>query len=117
MAVTAENSGTLSTTGGGTEDVLENTNVAGVFSLHLDLNDMADGDVIEVRIYQIILASGTQRVIDFHAFYGAQPAHAKNWYSRPIGNELTDANSLRFSITQTVGTAGVSIPWKVLKYA
>lgn len=117
MAVTVEASGTLSTTGSSTEDFIENTNVAAVFSLHLDLNDMVDGDVIEVRIYQIVLTGGTARVVWINVYYGAQPDHAKNIASLPIGNELTDANSLRFSIKQTFGTAGVSIPWKVLKYA
>jgi hypothetical protein len=29
-------------------------------------------------------------------------------------NDLTDTNSLRFSITQTKGAAGISLPWTVM---
>lgn len=117
MAVTAHATGTLSTTGGGTEDFLTSPNVAGTFTLHVDLNDMASGDVIEVRVYQMVLTGGTQRVCYVTRREGAQPTDDKILISVPVSNELTDANSLRFSIKQTFGTAGISLPWKVLKYA
>ena len=117
MAVTAHATGTLSTTGSGTEDFLTSPAVAGTFTLHIDTNDMAAGDVIEVRVYQIVLTGGTTRVAYLSRYEGLQLADDKIKISVPISNELTDANSLRFSITQTKGTAAISLPWKVLKYA
>lgn len=117
MAVTAHATGTLSTTGSGTEDFLTSPNVAGTFTLHVDTDDMAAGDVVEFRVYQMVLTGGTTRVAYYARYEGAQPTDDKIKISVPISNELTDTNSLRFSITQTKGTAGISLKWKVLKYA
>lgn len=114
MAVTAYASGTQTCTID-TEHFLSSPNVAGTYTLHLDTNAMAAGDVLEVRVYQMILTGGTQRVVHFSSFSGAQPTDDKIKVSVPIGNELTDANALRFSIKQTAGSSR-SIPWKVLSY-
>jgi hypothetical protein len=115
MAVTAYASGTQSCTIG-TEHFLSSPNVAGVFELVLDLNALANGDLLEIRGYQMTLTGGTERVALFQIVADAQPADTKTWPSEPLSNELTDTNSLRFSIKQVRGT-GRSIPWKVLKHA
>lgn len=116
MAVTAHASGTLSATAGGTEDFLTSPNVAGTFTLHVDTVNMAAGDVIELRVYQMVLTGGTQRVAYVARYEGVQPTDDKIKISVPISNELTDTNSLRFSLTQTKGSSR-NFPWKVLKYA
>ncbi len=117
MAVTAQASGTQTATVG-TEHQLADTNVAGVFIFEVDTNAMVAGDIVELRVYEMILTSGTSRVVFSHAYYGAQDASAdglqKN--SIPVSNELTDATALRFSLKQTFGT-GRAFPWKVLKHA
>lgn len=114
--ITSYATNTLSTTGSSTEDFLSSPNEQGRFTLQLDLNDMAAGDVIEVRAYKMVRASGTQRVCAFTAYYGAQPAYGLVVIPFDgIDNSLTDSNAVRFSITQTFGTAGISIPWTVLK--
>lgn len=115
MAVTSQANGTQAASVG-TEHQLADVNVAGVFSFHVDTNAMADGDILELRVYQMVLTSGTSRVVAVQPFYGAQNADDLIKVSAPIGNELTDATSLRFSLKQTFGT-GRSFPWKVLKYA
>lgn len=115
MAVTAHASGTQSATIG-TEHFLSSPNVAGTFTLHVDTNAMAAGDVLELRVYQMVLTSGTQRPAYFRRYTDAQPADDLIKISVPISNELTDTNALRFSLKQTAGT-GRSYPWKVLKYA
>lgn len=115
MAVTAYASGTQTCTIG-TEHFLSSPNVAGVFELVLDLNAMADGDVLEARVYQMVLTGGTTRVVLYEAFFDAQPGDGKIALSEPISNELTDTNATRFSIKQVRGT-GRAIPWKVLKHA
>lgn len=115
MAVTAHATGTQ-TSVIGTEHFLSSPNVAGTFTLHVDKNVMAAGDVVELRIYQMVLTGGTQRVAYFARFEDAQSTDDQIAISVPISNELTDANSLRFSLTQTKGTVH-AYPWKVLKYA
>lgn len=114
MSVTAFANGTTTPTVG-TENFLSNVNVAGVYTLHIDTVNMAAGDVLQVRVYQIVLTSGTARVLYVASFQGAQPTDDLIKVTPPIGNDLTDTNSLRFSITQTFGTAR-AFPWKVLSY-
>jgi hypothetical protein len=114
VAVTARASGTQTATIG-TEHFLDSPNVAGTFTLHVDTNAMAAGDVLELRVYQMVLTGGTQRVAYLARFAGAQPADDLIKISVPISNELTDTNALRFSLKQTVGT-GRAFPWKVLTY-
>ena len=117
MATSAHATGTLSTTGGGTEDFLTSPNVAGSFQLYIDLDDMASGDVIEFRVYTIVLTGGTARVVFVDRREGLQPTDDKILISVPVSTQLTETNGLRFSITQTKGSAGVSIPWKVLRFS
>lgn len=115
MAVTVFSSGTQ-TASIGTEHQLADTNQAGVYTFHVDTFNMAAGDILELRVYQMILTSGASRVLFFHAFYGAQPTGDLQKVSLPIGNDLTDSTALRFSLKQTFGT-GRQFPWKVLKFA
>lgn len=106
--------GTQSTSAG-TEHFVSSPNVQGTFAFLVDLNDMVAGDVVELRVYQMVLTGGTQRVAYYTRYEGAQPADDQIKISVPIMNELTDTNALRFSIKQTFGTA--SIPWKVVKHS
>jgi hypothetical protein len=114
LAVTAFASGTQSATVT-TEHFLSSPNVAGTFTLHVDTVNMVAGDVLELRVYQMVLTSGTTRVAYLATWYGAQTDDPIK-ISVPISNELTDTNALRFSLKQTFGTSR-NFPWKVLKYA
>jgi len=115
MAVTAFGTGAQLTIIG-TEHFVANVNEAGVYTFHVDTNTMAAGDILELRVYQMITAAGTARVAYLMIYYGAQPADDKIKISVPISNELVDAQSLRFSLKQTFG-AVQTLPWKVLKHA
>jgi len=115
MAVTAQGSGTQTATVT-TEHTLLDVAVAGTFTMHVDCADMGDGDIVEFRIYQIVLTGGTRRVVYFAAFANAQPTDDMIKISVPISNELTDSGSLRFTLKQTAGVSA-DFPWKVLKYA
>ena len=117
MAVTAQSSGTLTATGGGVEDTLVDVAVAGTFTLHVDTVNMVAGDVLELRIYQIILTGGTRRVAYYTRYDSVQPTDDVIKISVPISNELTDAGSLRFTLTQSGAGTDKAFPWKVLKYA
>jgi hypothetical protein len=115
VAVSAHASGTQTCTID-TEHFLASPNVAGVFELVLDLNALANGDVLEVRAYQMTLTGGTARVALFAVFADAQPPDVKIAVSEPLSNELAESNALRYSIKQTRGT-GRAIPWKVLRHS
>lgn len=119
MTVTAFASGTgnsgaaLTVT---TEHFVSDVNAAGVYTFEIDTNPLADGDVLELRVYKMILTSGTARPHLFAVYYGGQSADDLIKVSEPVSNELTDSQALRFSLKQTFGT-GRSIVWKVLKHA
>lgn len=115
MAVTAQSQGTQ-TAVIGTEHTLLDVAVAGTFTLHVDTTIMAAGDLLELRVYQIVLTGGTRRVAYYVQYFGDQSVDDEVKISVPISNELTDAGSLRFTLKQTAGT-GRAFPWKVLKYA
>lgn len=115
MAVTAHASGTQ-TAVIGTEHFLTSPAVAGTFTLHVDTANLSGTDVLELRVYQIVLTGGSSRVAYFTRYDSDQAVSDAIKISVPISNELTDTNSLRFSLLQTAGT-GRAFPWKVLKYA
>lgn len=114
MAVTAYASGTQSATVT-TEHFLSSPNAAGVYTLHVDTSSMVAGDVVELRVYQMVLTGGTSRVAFLATYAGVQPTDDLIKVSVPIANELTDTNALRFSLKQTYGTSR-NFPWKVLTY-
>jgi hypothetical protein len=115
LPVVLQGSGTQAATIG-TEHTLLDVAIAGVFSFHVDSNAMVAGDILELRIYQIILTGGTRRVAYYSGPYtDLQPTDDKIKISVPIANDLTDAGALRFTLKQTAGT-GRSFPWKVLRY-
>lgn len=98
----------------GTESFF-NVNVDGVFTFHIDTINMAAGDVLQVRAYQMVLTGGTSRVLYIANYQGAQPTDDLIKITPPIGNDLTDSTALRFSILQTFGTAR-AFPQKILQY-
>jgi hypothetical protein len=114
MAVVAYASGTQ-TASVGTEHFLSSPNEAGTYTLHVDTVNMANGDVLELRIYQMILSGGVARVAYYGRFEGAQPTDDLIKISVPISNDLAETNALRFSLRQPSGT-GRNYPWKVLRY-
>ena len=116
MAVIAYASGTQSPAVVGTEHFLSSPNVAGVFQFVVDTVNMQQADILELRVYQMVLTGGTQRVVYYELFAGAQVADDLIKVSVPAANDLTDTNALRFSLKQTAGT-GRNFPWKVLQLA
>lgn len=114
MTVAAFATGTQSATGP-SETFLSSPNSIGTYTLHVDTNDMVAGDVLELRVYQMVLSGGTARVVYYGRFDGAQPTDDKIKVSDPIGNDLAESNALRFSLKLTFGTA--DFPWKVLRFS
>lgn len=88
----------------GTEHTVATINVAGVFTLILDLNPMAAGDVLEVRAKQMVATGGTTRGVDLATYYDAQPSDRLIAVSVPVSNPLGDTGAVQFSIKQTAGS-------------
>lgn len=97
-----------------TEHFLSSPNVAGAFQLKVDCVNMVAGDVLELRVYRIVLTGGTTRICYLARYAGAQAADDLIKDSPMIANNLTDTNSLRFSLKQTFGTSR-NYPWGLMQ--
>lgn len=117
MAVSVEASGTQ-TAVIGTEHTLRDVNTVGTFQFEVDMSALAATEVVELRVFAIMLAGGTRRLASpgMKTFTGAlADPNPITYVFDPISNDLTDAGSLRFTLKQTSGT-GRAFPWKVLKF-
>ncbi len=98
-----------------TEHTLKDVNESGTFVIEISTANLAAGDVVEFRIYSVMLTGGTKYVVYFMPYYGAQPTDDIQKISLPIGNDLSDATALEFTLKQTFGT-GRNFDWKILQY-
>jgi len=102
-------SGSLTATGSGTEDALGSAiTTAGVYVLTCDLNDLANGETVEVRAKVKVRSTGTTRELYIGSYSHAQAQ--PNIASIPVPS----LHECSFSITQIAGT-GVVIPWEVVR--
>lgn len=99
-----------------TEHTLADSAAAGTYVLSVDTINMAAGDVLELRLYEMVLTSGTRRVAYFARFADAQPADDLIKISVPISTALTDSGAVRATLLQTKGTGRV-FPWNLKKFA
>jgi len=99
-----------------TEHTLADTAAAATYVLSVDLVNMVAGDAVELRLYEMVLTSGTRRVAYFASFFGAQPADNLIAVSVPISTALTDSGAVRATLKQTVGTSR-NFPWNLKKFA
>jgi hypothetical protein len=77
---------------------------------------MAAGDVVVLRMYEMVLTSGTRRVAYCATFTGAQVVDDMIKISVPVSTALTDSGAVRFTLQQTAGTGRV-FPWNLKKFA
>ncbi len=84
---------------------------AGAYICHLDFATSVDGatpDIFEIRVYNTVRSSGgTERLKDFFTIVGAQSLI--NFQTPPYREEV----SIKFTIKQTQGAAGRTIPWRI----
>lgn len=109
MTWTVDSTNTTTLTGGGTEDVLvagATANATYVFKA--DLSNMANGDLVECKIYSKVLTGSSLKLI-----------WKGSWSNIPvvpviespfIGSDF----SLKVSLTQQLGT-GRSVDWSLLR--
>lgn len=118
MAVTAFASGTK-TAEIGVEHPLPVSpfvNESGTYVFQVDTQNMAAGDVLEIRAYARILSGGTTRVAYVETYYGAQVTDDKIKVSVPISTDLAVTEGVKFTLKQTAGS-GREYPYKVLKFS
>ncbi len=103
-------SGTWVPTDNVTEATLASaTAAAGCFKLRMDLNNMADGDIITLTIYTS--ADGTnQRLFERYTLGPNAPTELIH-----LGPDVPTAESIKFTALLTAGsTTSRSFPWTVL---
>lgn len=109
MALTVTASGTQSATIS-TEHTLTTLSGPKTFTLHVDCNAMVHGsgtaDELELRIKANVLNAGTERVVYYAMFTGAQDIPIKISLPVPVPQTAT------VTLKQTAGT-GRSFPWAV----
>lgn len=98
----------------GTEQTLADTSAAGTYQLKVDLNPVVAGDVVRLRIYDMVLTSGTRRVAYDEQFTLTDLATSKIVVSVPIMTALTDSGAIRATLQQTKGS-NHTYPWALVK--
>jgi len=107
MAWTTDSSGTQ-TAVISTEHVLDTPNTVGTYKFKVDTVNLANGDVLELRIYEQI--DGTNYRQCWKGTY--QHAQLNTGKISPVHE--TSGNTLKFTLKQTAGT-GRSFPWQVIR--
>lgn len=90
---TVQSSGTQVATGA--EDILYQPTGNGSYVLIVDLNNMANGDIVSIKAKRKTLTGGTIRLLDSRTFRGAQTSAPKGIivqfgpFSMPYGGQFT----------------------------
>jgi hypothetical protein len=108
LAWTLDSSGTQ-TAVISTEHTLATSTTNGTFQFITRLNNLALGDIVELRLYTITLTGGTLEVC-FLGVYGPSLPVAIVSVSPPMASDI----SLRCTLKQTAGT-GRNFDWKLLR--
>lgn len=106
MAVVEQTSGSQTCTVG-TEHTLATRTDGKTYVLYLDLANLANGDTLEVRLYEKVRTGDTSRVVvlDSMSHVQAEPIYV----SVPLGS----AWEWKATIKQTAAATGRAIPWSV----
>lgn len=107
MAWATDNSGTQTATVG-TEHSLDTPSTIGTYKFKVDTSNMANGDVLELRIYEQI--DGTNYRQCWKGTF--QNIQINPGVVSPVHE--TSGNTLKFTLKQTAGT-GRSYPWQVIR--
>lgn len=92
-----------------TEHTLTTDTTNATYYFEVDINNLANGDILELRIYTITLNGGTLRVA-WKSTYGPIPPIQDIAPSPPQPSD----QSCRVTLKQTAGT-GRAFPWKLLR--
>lgn len=114
MTVSLKASGTNSNVVG-TEHYVANVASAGTYTFHVNKLPLAAGDVLELRIYTMVLNTTATQVAYYTRYEGAQPTDDMVAISVPVSTDLSTTSALVFSIKQPYGAAR-TVDWKVISY-
>lgn len=113
MAITEYASGSQTCTISTEHTLTANPETAdGIYALVLDLNAMADGDTLEIRIKEKARSADTQRTLETFVISNDPSTDAELWMSPAV----ILMNGWDMSIKQTAGT-GRAIPWSIRQVA
>lgn len=104
----AGSSGTVTPTIG-TESALVTNTTNGTYVFSTDCNAMAAGDVVELRVYTMVAAGGTLRLI-WKCSIGPLFPITPVFQAPPVPSPY----SIQVSIKQTAGTAK-AFPWSLIR--
>jgi hypothetical protein len=83
----------------------------GIYQVFLDLSDMVDGDILELKIYEKVRAGDTQRVVHYETF-----AHAQGTVDNYASPSLILMHGWDVSLKRISGT-DVTVNWSIRKVA
>jgi hypothetical protein len=107
MSWTLSSSGTPTLSIGSETTLVTDTNNA-TFVLEVDVTNMVNGDLLEIRIYTVTLSGGALT----QAWKGTYQHNQVN--DHKISPPIASDQSLKCTLKQTAGT-GRAFPWKLLR--
>jgi hypothetical protein len=110
MAV-SENTGGTQTATVGTEHTLATVNTAGTYQLIVDLDNLANGDVVELRIKVKARSTSTAKVLFVATYSNAQGPDGALAISPPV----PAPHQFIATLKQTAGT-GRNFEWSIYQY-
>ena len=93
----------------GDDNSLAAITTAGVYQVFLDLNDMVSGDELQIRIYEKVQSSDTQRIVYQANLIG--PQSPPIW----VSPSLVLMNGWDVSLDAIAGT--ITVTWSIRKVA
>ena len=102
----------------GTEHTLDAEAGAGVYTLTVNLRNMVNGDIVQLRVYQKVLTGDAQQWLLYEAEYSNVQGDAAAVGSKANGEVLTASPAIvaafgaTFTLLQTAGT-GRNFDWIV----
>lgn len=109
MAVSENTGNSTAITAGGGETTLATITSAGVYQFSIDLNVLAAGDVLEVRIYTKVRTGATSRVAWMAVYQNAQSADNMNVYSPPL------MITTEYKVTVTLTGTNRTFVWSIVQ--
>lgn len=83
----------------------------GVFQVFLDVSDMVSGDELQIRVYEKVQASDTQRIVYQSNLIG--PQSPPIW----VSPTLILMHGWDVTLNQMAGTANITVTWSIRRVA
>ena len=94
-----------------TEHTLLDTADSGTYQLKVNLTNLANGDTVELRVYDKVRSGDAYTVVFLGTYANAQGTDGAEVVSPPLGSP----NGAKFTLKQTAGTGRV-FNWSVINF-